>query len=113
MHQARNGADQTDERCDAGDDFEDDQSAPFTGYLLVGENGRIVLDGTDLAGAETDAVVRAGVIQVPQGRMLFGAMTVRENLDLGGQRLVARPLLAAHALGEDLEPTLRKLLQLA
>jgi branched-chain amino acid transport system ATP-binding protein len=28
-------------------------------------------------------MVRAGVIQVPQGRLLFGAMTVRENLELG------------------------------
>jgi len=45
--------------------------------------GRIVFDGTDLTGCEPDAAVRAGVIQVPQGRMLFGSMTVRENLELG------------------------------
>jgi len=45
--------------------------------------GHVVFDGTDLAGAASDAVVRAGVVQVPQGRMLFGAMTVRENLELG------------------------------
>ena len=45
--------------------------------------GRIQFDGTALHGASTDTVVRQGVIQVPQGRMLFGAMTVRENLDLG------------------------------
>ena len=45
--------------------------------------GRIQFDGTALRGASTDEVVRQGVIQVPQGRMLFGAMTVRENLELG------------------------------
>src|SRR5512143_2798413 len=45
--------------------------------------GRIAFAGADLAGASPDAVVRAGVIQVPQGRMLFGAMSVRENLELG------------------------------
>jgi len=45
--------------------------------------GRIDFDGEDLAGASPDAVVRRGVIQVPQGRLLFGPMTVRENLELG------------------------------
>jgi len=45
--------------------------------------GRIAFDGADIAHASADAVVRLGVIQVPQGRMLFGPMTVRENLELG------------------------------
>jgi branched-chain amino acid transport system ATP-binding protein len=30
-----------------------------------------------------DEIVRAGVVQVPQGRRLFGALTVRENLLMG------------------------------
>ncbi len=33
--------------------------------------------------ARRPSIVRRGVIQVPQGRMLFGPMTVRENLELG------------------------------
>lgn len=45
--------------------------------------GRIVFDGEDVAGLLPDAVVRRGIVQVPQGRMLFGSMTVRENLDMG------------------------------
>jgi len=45
--------------------------------------GTISFDGDELGGATPDAVVRRGVIQVPQGRMLFGSMTVRENLELG------------------------------
>src|SRR3954452_7159550 len=45
--------------------------------------GRIALDGADLSGAAPDAVVRSGLIHVPQGRLLFGSMTVRENLELG------------------------------
>ena len=45
--------------------------------------GRVTFAGSDLTGREPDAAVRAGVIQVPQGRMLFGAMSVRENLELG------------------------------
>jgi branched-chain amino acid transport system ATP-binding protein len=46
-------------------------------------SGRIRFGEVDLARASTDAVVRQGVIQVPQGRALFGTMTVRENLELG------------------------------
>ena len=45
--------------------------------------GRVQFDGTDLAGSSTDAIVRQRVIHMPQGRMLFGAMSVRENLELG------------------------------
>jgi len=33
--------------------------------------GRIALDGADLSGAAPDAVVRSGLIHVPQGRLLF------------------------------------------
>jgi len=45
--------------------------------------GRVVFDGDDLTGERPDAIMRRGLIQVPQGRMLFGEMTVRENLELG------------------------------
>ena len=45
--------------------------------------GRIGFAGRDIAGASPDAVVQSGIIHVPQGRMLFGAMSVRENLELG------------------------------
>jgi branched-chain amino acid transport system ATP-binding protein len=45
--------------------------------------GHIGFNGADIGRASPDAVVRLGVIQVPQGRMLFGPMTVRENLELG------------------------------
>jgi branched-chain amino acid transport system ATP-binding protein len=45
--------------------------------------GRIAFAGADLTSASPDAVVRRGIVHVPQGRMLFGSMTVRENLELG------------------------------
>ncbi len=45
--------------------------------------GRIRFGERDITHASTDDVVRQGIIQVPQGRALFGPMTVRENLDLG------------------------------
>ena len=46
-------------------------------------SGRILLDGHDLGHAPPDEVVARGVIHVPQGRLLFGEMTVAENLDMG------------------------------
>jgi branched-chain amino acid transport system ATP-binding protein len=36
-----------------------------------------------LTGLEPDRIVSAGVIQVPQGRRLFGSLTVEENLLMG------------------------------
>src|SRR6202171_4650903 len=45
--------------------------------------GRICFGNRDLTRATTDVMVRHGVIQVPQGRLLFGPMSVRENLELG------------------------------
>ena len=45
--------------------------------------GSVVFDGEDLSRSPTDTIVRRRVIHMPQGRMLFGAMTVRENLELG------------------------------
>jgi branched-chain amino acid transport system ATP-binding protein len=56
--------------------------------------GRIAFAGDDIAGAAPDAVVRRGVIHVPQGRMLFGPMSVRENLELGAYLTTDRAVAA-------------------
>ncbi|HTJ25161.1 MAG TPA: ABC transporter ATP-binding protein [Candidatus Limnocylindria bacterium] len=45
--------------------------------------GLVRFGETALTGQEPDRVVRAGVIQVPQGRRLFGSLTVEENLLMG------------------------------
>ncbi len=46
--------------------------------------GRIVFQGTDIAGWPADRIVKAGIVLCPEGRMLFPQMTVLENLRLGG-----------------------------
>jgi branched-chain amino acid transport system ATP-binding protein len=56
--------------------------------------GRVVFDGRDLAGSSTDAIVRHRVIHMPQGRMLFGAMSVSENLELGAYLVADRAAFA-------------------
>jgi branched-chain amino acid transport system ATP-binding protein len=54
------------------------------GMLRV-RHGRIRLDGADITGAAPrDLLTRHGVAFVPQGRNLFGQLSVYENLELGG-----------------------------
>ena len=56
---------------------------------LVPYSGKIHFDKRDLNGVTAGAIARRGVVQCPETRELFGDMTVRENLDLGGQHLPA------------------------
>ncbi|MET3381795.1 ABC transporter ATP-binding protein [Variovorax paradoxus] len=45
--------------------------------------GTVRFDGKDLSGAHYRDVVKAGLIQVPEGRKVFPNLSVRENLELG------------------------------
>jgi branched-chain amino acid transport system ATP-binding protein len=47
-------------------------------------SGTVTLNGTDIAGLPPHAIVRRGVALVPEGRRMFGPLTVAENLRLGG-----------------------------
>ncbi len=57
--------------------------------------GRVLLDGQDIAGLPTPAVIRRGVGSVPEARRLFPAMTVRENLLMGAYARTDRTAVAA------------------
>jgi len=46
-------------------------------------SGEVRLGARRLTGTEPDRIVAAGVIQVPQGRRLFGSLSVEENLLMG------------------------------
>jgi branched-chain amino acid transport system ATP-binding protein len=54
---------------------------------LVKYTGTIRWDGQPLAGQTAAQIARGGIVQCPETRELFGDMTVRENLDLGGHAL--------------------------
>lgn len=45
--------------------------------------GRVVFDGTDIAGLPTHKVIAAGIACIPEGRKVFPKFTVEENLRLG------------------------------
>jgi len=51
--------------------------------LLVPRAGRIRFGGAEIVGLLPHAIVERGLAVVPEGRRLFGGMTVDENLDLG------------------------------
>ena len=46
-------------------------------------SGGVHLDGEDITGLNSEAIVARGITQVPEGRRLFPQMTVRENLLMG------------------------------
>ena len=54
--------------------------------LLPVTAGRITFEGTDISALPAADIVDLGIIQVPEGRKLFGPMTVDENLMLGAYR---------------------------
>jgi ABC-type branched-subunit amino acid transport system ATPase component len=56
---------------------------------LVPYSGAIRWDKADLRGRTAAAIARGGIVQCPESRELFGDMSVRENLDLGGQHMPA------------------------
>jgi branched-chain amino acid transport system ATP-binding protein len=51
--------------------------------MIAPRSGAVRFLGENIAGAGSDRVVRAGMIQVPQGREVFASMSVRDNLDMG------------------------------
>ena len=64
--------------------------------LLAPRGGLITWDGADLTRILPHQVVERGVALVPEGRRLFGGMTVEENLDLGAFAPRARAARAAN-----------------
>ena len=51
--------------------------------LVPVANGQVIFDGRDLTNARAERMVAAGLSHVPQGRRLFGPLTVEKNLRLG------------------------------
>ncbi len=51
--------------------------------LLPASGGSIHYDGQNLAQKSVEETVEAGISLVPEGRAIFGGLTVKENLELG------------------------------
>jgi branched-chain amino acid transport system ATP-binding protein len=71
------------------------------------DEGSVQFDGDVLTGRDPGQIVRRGVVQVPEGRRIFGRLTVEENLRAGGMGNRDRAAkAAAHARVHDLFPVL-------
>jgi len=71
------------------------------------DEGSVQFDGDVLTGRDPGQIVRRGVVQVPEGRRIFGRLTVEENLRAGGMGNRDRAAkAAAHARVQDLFPVL-------
>jgi urea transport system ATP-binding protein len=51
--------------------------------VMPARSGRILIDGADLSGLPSYERVARGLAYVPQGRQIFGTMTVKENIETG------------------------------
>jgi branched-chain amino acid transport system ATP-binding protein len=51
--------------------------------LLKMTSGNITYEGEDITGRSPQAIVREGIIQVPEGRAVLTTLKVRENLEMG------------------------------
>ncbi len=58
--------------------------------LLRPRRGSVAFEGRDITGASSTAVVRQGLALVPENRLVFPDMTVRENLIAGAYTRLAR-----------------------
>jgi branched-chain amino acid transport system ATP-binding protein len=77
----------------------------ISGFLPY--TGDIRREGVALRGQTAATLARNGIVQCPEGRELFTDMTVRENLDLGGQHLPAAECAEQITWLFDLFPILR------
>ena len=77
--------------------------------LLPSQSGRAQLFGQEILGTETDALVKQGLVLVPEGRRLFKSMTVAENLQMGAyQRSDTRAIQQDFEQALDYFPALRE-----
>ena len=51
--------------------------------LLKIAGGKMIYEGRDITGHSPQAIVRDGIIQVPEGRAILTTLKVRENLEMG------------------------------
>jgi len=61
--------------------------------LTPPHTGQILLEGEDITGLATHKVIARGIAAIPEGRRMFGKMTVTENLRLGAFQVTDEALI--------------------
>jgi branched-chain amino acid transport system ATP-binding protein len=75
---------------------------------LIPYAGDIRRQGLSLRGLTAANIARQGIVQSPEGRELFPAMSARENLDMGGHRLTEKERSERREWLFDLFPVLKE-----
>jgi urea transport system ATP-binding protein len=75
--------------------------------VMPAKSGQILVDGDDVAGLPSHQRVKRGIAYVPQGRQIFGTMTVLENIETGlvvtGKSIVPREIYALFPILKEFE----------
>ena len=71
-------------------------------------HGQILYDGRDITALPTHEIMHMGLAQSPEGRRIFGRMTVQENLLMGAQVVAMRNYAATRELVFTLFPRLKE-----
>ncbi len=75
--------------------------------VMPAKSGQIIVNGVDVSAMPSHARVARGVAYVPQGRQIFGTMTVRENIETGlvvtGRQEVPREIYALFPILKEFE----------
>ncbi|MBD1555066.1 urea ABC transporter ATP-binding subunit UrtE [Pseudomonas typographi] len=77
--------------------------------LLPAKQGQVSWEGKTITGFKTHQRVQAGIAYVPQGREIFGRLSVEENLLMGLSRFPARQAKAVPAFIYELFPVLQEM----
>ena len=70
--------------------------------------GRVRYEGADITAAAPERRVRLGIVQVPEGRQVFGPLSVQDNLRLGGYTRPASESALALERVYEMFPVLRQ-----
>lgn len=68
--------------------------------LIQQKSGRILYNGLDLSKISADKIAGMGIIHVPEGRQIFGELTVYENLMIGAFTAKEGSINTAYLRGE-------------
>ena len=52
--------------------------------LTPAKRGSIAFEGRDITKTAAEEIVRAGISHVPEGRKVFGTLSLRDNIEMGG-----------------------------
>lgn len=61
--------------------------------LLTADQGKVEYLNEDITNIEPQSIVRKGIVHVPEGRKIFAAMTVMENLEMGAFTVADKKLI--------------------